>query len=64
LRGTSRPQADCPDILSLFEQMSAECVTQRMHRDALVDARGDGCFMHGAVQLLFTHRVHRIEARE
>ena len=53
-----------PDVLSVFEQMSGEGVTQRMHRDALVDARGDGRFVHGAVQLPCTHRVHRIEARE
>src|ERR1700722_12581303 len=55
---------DGADIFALFEQMGGERVAQRMHRDALIDARGNRGFMHGPVQLPGTHGVHRIEARK
>jgi hypothetical protein len=60
----SKQNLDGADVLTLFQKMGGEGVAQRMHRDTLVDARSDGRFMHGAVQLPCTHRIHRIEAGE
>ncbi len=42
----------------------AKAVTQRVHGDALVDVRGLGGLVHGAVQLPGTHGFHRIQARK
>jgi len=44
--------------------VGGERVAQGMHRDALVDARGDGGLMDGAVQLQCTHGIHRIKTGE
>src|SRR5271170_1357955 len=60
----SKQHLDGADIFALFEQMGGEGVPQRMHRDALVDARSEGGLMHGAVQLPCAHGVHRIKARK
>mgnify|MGYP001544923148 CR=1 FL=1 len=41
-----------------------EAVAQRVHRDALVDLRGLGGGVDGAVELARGNRVHRVEPGE
>ena len=42
----------------------AKAVTQRVHGHPLVDVRGGGRLVHGAVELPGTHGLHRILARK
>jgi len=55
---------DGADIFALFEQMGGERVAQGMHRDALVDARGEGGLMYGEVQLPRAQGLDRVQARK
>src|SRR5271165_3976443 len=51
-------------IMSNRHSRRREIVSQRVHRDALVDARREGGLMHGAVQLPRAQGFDGVQARE
>jgi hypothetical protein len=53
---------DHADVHLLFEQVRREAVAQRVHRHALVDLRGLGSGMDGAVQLPRAERIDGIKS--
>ena len=54
---------DHADVDLLLQQVGGKAVAQRVHRHALVDLRGLGGGMDGAVELARGQRVHRVRAR-
>ena len=60
----SEQHLDHADIHLLLEQVGGEAVAQRVHRDALVDARREGRLMHRAVQLSGAQGLDGVQARK